>query len=137
MALREYVNNLHKQLQIGKYVKFVGGFYSTDDLDLQKLIESNNAFGTSIHFRDSLEIMERRGREREEAAAAERAVERKRILAEIAKEEKEESERKATAKKNRQADADEQKRLDKTQSQARKAVKDAEKTAAEGQTPVE
>ncbi len=75
--LKQYVNNLHKELQIGKHVKFRGGSFETEDPKLQELIERDNAFGSAIHFKDSIEEMERLGREGEEKAAEELTKEKK------------------------------------------------------------
>ncbi len=86
--LKQYVNNLHKELRIGRHVKFQKGFFETEDPLLQAQIEGTNDFGSSIHFVDSVEEMERIGRERQEGVAGEKAKKRKELLDEIAAEEK-------------------------------------------------
>ena len=98
-VLRQYVNNFHKQLQIGKHIKFDNGFFETEDTELQALIESNNAFGVHIHFKDTPEEMARLGLKRQEDEAAEKARKRTAFLAEIKAEEDEVKKEKAEKEK--------------------------------------
>ena len=131
--LKQYVNNLHKQLQIGKYVKFVDGFYETDDPKLQAQIEGTNAFGPSIHYKDSLEEMARLGREREEQGASERIKERRRITQEIADEKEAEVQSKAVARAQEEAEAEEQELLAEARREAEEA-REAEEDADKGKS---
>lgn len=91
--LRSYTCNLWKQLTIGKDIHFQNGLFETDDPTLQDLIEGNNAFGVAIHYQDTLEVMEARGRELSEQRAAEKSKRRREILDELASEEREERRR--------------------------------------------
>lgn len=116
--LRQYVCNIWKGLQIGKHVKFRGGSFETEDPKLQELVERNNAFGSAIHFKDSLEEMERIGRERDEKASVERIKERKRVLREIADEEKAEADRRVAEKAEIEAADEERERLAEIQRRA-------------------
>ncbi len=119
MSLKQYVNNFHKQLQIGKHVKFDNGFYETEDLELQALIESNNAFGVHIHFKDTPEEMARIGLKRQEGMAGEKARKRKEVLAEIAAEEE--------AEKQKQAEAEKKEKADKEKSSSERKLRAADK----------
>jgi len=121
MALRLYVCNTYKQLRIGKYIQFKEGSYETEEKDLQELIEANNLFGISIHFKDTIEEMEKLGKERDEQGAAKRAAERKRIMTEMDEDERIERERKADKKAVDQAEAEEDERLEKIKRAAAKA----------------
>jgi hypothetical protein len=85
--IKQYICNLWRNLQMGKNIRFVDGFFETDDPKLQAIIENNGQFGANIHFKDCEEEMERQGRIRREEEASRRASERKRILDEIAAEE--------------------------------------------------
>ena len=108
-ALRQYVCNLYKELQSGSKGKFSMGFFETDDPVLQAQIESTNGFGPHIHYRDSLEEMERIGREREEQTQGERARKRKEFLAEMDAEAKAKSKEKAVERTKTRAAAEKQK----------------------------
>ena len=91
MAYKAYVNNFNKELQIGsnsRHIKFKNGFFATEDPEIQAKIESSQGFGVNIHFQDTLEEMERMGRERQEKEGAEKARKRKEFLAEMEAEEK-------------------------------------------------
>ena len=87
MAFRAYVCNLYKSLRIGKDVKFENGLFETDDTEIQGKIEASNGFGVHIHYRDSVEEMERIGRQRQEKEAADKARKRREFLAEMEAEE--------------------------------------------------
>lgn len=132
MALRQYVCNTWKKLQIGKYVKFKGGAFETEDQKLQELIEKNNAFGSAIHYKDSLDEMNRLGREREEQATVARAKERKRVLREIADEEKAESDKRAAIKAEEKETEEERQRLEESQRRADVAAEEERKHRTEG-----
>jgi len=123
MSLRQYVCNTYKQLRIGKYVQFKEGSYETEEKDLQELIEGNNLFGVSIHFKDTIEEMDRLGKERDEKGAAERAAERRRIMTEIDEDERVEKERKADKRAEDQKEAEEEERVEKVKRAAAKAKK--------------
>ena len=73
MALKIYVCNRWKSLQIGKDIRFAEGEFATDDPVLQSLVERNNAWGVQIHYKDSEEEMARQGRLKQEEEAAEKA----------------------------------------------------------------
>ncbi len=108
-VLRQYVNNFHKQLQIGKHVKFDNGFFETEDPELQALIESNNAFGVHIHFKDTPEEMARLGLKRQEEEAAEKARKRREFLAEIKAEEDEAEKEKVEKQEKEKVEAEKEK----------------------------
>ena len=98
MSYRAYVCNFFKELQIGnnaRGIKFQNGFFETDDPEIQQVIETSQGFGVHIHLKDSLEEMERIGKERQEAAAGEKAKRKKEVLDEIAADDKAESDKKA------------------------------------------
>lgn len=80
MSNRQYVCNLWPELVIGAKIKFMGGFFETSDEKLQHLIESRDAFGTSIHYKDSLEEMEANSRLQAEHAANDKARKRQELL---------------------------------------------------------
>lgn len=103
MALKQFTCNFYKELQIGKRVKFKNGFFETEDPGLQAQIEQSSGFGVHIHYKDSIEEMERIGRERQENTAAEKARKRKEFLDEMDAEEKAESEK--SAKKETEVEA--------------------------------
>lgn len=98
MGLRTYVCNLQKALHIGlstlgaeyrgKMVKFEDGLYTTDDPNVQALIERNDQFGSMIHWQDDVATMERRNLQTSEERANARSRERARLLQEIEEEEK-------------------------------------------------
>ena len=111
MASVTYVCNSFKQLRIGPKVKFEGGAFTTDDEDLQRLVERNDLFGSSIHFQD--DPTPAREKERRETEANVRAKEEERLLKEMEEEEK--------AKADAQAKV-EQDILDKQQEEARKKI---------------
>ena len=85
-----YSCNLWKSLHIGapkgKEIKFEGGLFETDDEELQGIIESNDQFTVNIHWVD--DPTPARERANAEAKAAEEARERKRVLDEMAAQEK-------------------------------------------------
>lgn len=110
MSAKIYVCNLWKELTIGKHIHFHGGEFTTDDVALQHLIESNNAFGSAIHFKDTEEEMARQARIKDEEQRAKRAQERKAILAEMEAEDKAEQDRIAQEKADN--DAAEKQRLE-------------------------
>ena len=142
---RAYVCNTWKSLQIGRHVKFQDGFFETDDPELQNEIEKNNAFGIAIHYQDTLEVMEARGRELSEQRAAEKARRRQELLDELAAEDRDERARLAKLAEEqeqregkrraeatlRAADEVAQREIEK----ARKAAED--KAAAEDKTAAE
>lgn len=109
MGLRQYTCNFHKSLMLGNkrdgMAQFADGYFETEDPRIQHMIESNNAFGTSIHFKDSVEEMERIGRQRQEKVAGEAAALRKKIMDEQAAEEKEQQKQKS-AKAKAEAEAE-------------------------------
>lgn|SRR3990167_4555851 len=124
MGLRQYVNNFQKELQIGSNsngVKFRGGFYETEDPKRQELIETNDAFGVSIHFMDSVEEMERIGKVRQETEGADKARKRKEFLAEMEAEDKAEADRKEKAAAELDA-ADKKKTINKKHAAASKVL---------------
>lgn len=88
MGTRDYVCNLWPKLRIGKFVKFVGGKFSTSDETLQKQIESNGAFGSAIHWQDSVEDMAARSRTSDEEAKNLKLRRQKEVLDEIAADKK-------------------------------------------------
>ena len=49
---RGYVCNRWPFLKIGSHVAFQDGFYETDDLSLQGLIESRDYFGVQVHHKE-------------------------------------------------------------------------------------
>lgn len=100
--LRQYTCNRYKELRIGKSIKFENGFYETDDVELQELMEANDWFGVHIHFKDSIEEMERVGLERQEAVSGEKARKKAEFLKEMNAEER------AEAKKAAKNDAEAQ-----------------------------
>lgn len=90
MSNRQYVCNLWPELVIGAKVKFRGGFFETDDEQLQQLVESRDAFGTSIHYKDTIEAMEAAGRHASEEKANKKARDRQELLDALAELEKDE-----------------------------------------------
>lgn len=105
MATRIYVDNLHKELMIStavlgkdyKPIKFVGGLYETDDPILQGHIESLNAFGSSIHWQDDIEVMAQKAHQDAEEAAATKARRRRELLDELGADEDYQAQVKAKA----------------------------------------
>ena len=49
---RGYVCNRWPFLKIGSHIAFQDGFYETDDLSLQGLIESRDYFGVHVHHKE-------------------------------------------------------------------------------------
>ena len=97
MAAVTYVCNSFKQLRIGPKVKFEGGAFTTDDEDLQRLVERNDLFGSSIHFQD--DPTPAREKEKRELEANNRAREDQRLLDEMEADEKAKAEAKEKAEK--------------------------------------
>lgn len=126
MGLKQYVCNLYKELQIGKDVKFQNGFFETDDPEIQAKIERSSGFENHIHFKDALEEMERIGLQRQEETAGERARERRRILDEIAADEKAESRRRAKEKAKAEEERKEEKKVAEAQRRAAEAKAEEE-----------
>lgn len=130
--LRQYVNNLQKELMIGttsigykKPVRFLNGFYETDDPKIQGLIERNGAFGASIHFKDTEEEMARLGREKSEKATAEKARLRQEMIDQMKAEDKAAKEQadKDTASAKKKADKEaEQAKIDEADRRAAEAL---------------
>jgi ribosomal protein S24E len=81
-----YVCNQLKELRIGKHVKFVGGEFSTEDEDIQRLIERNDIFGTSIHYQD--DPTPEREKVKREIEARAKAVEEEALLQQLEAEDK-------------------------------------------------
>ena len=49
---RGYVSNRWPFLKIGSHIAFQDGFYETDDLSLQGLIESRDYFNVHVHHKE-------------------------------------------------------------------------------------
>ena len=49
---RGFVCNRWPFLKIGSHIAFQDGFYETDDLSLQGLIESRDYFGVHVHHKE-------------------------------------------------------------------------------------
>jgi len=52
MAKVSFVCNRYPFLKIGKQVWFQDGLFTTEDPELQKMIEANSSFGIHIHYQD-------------------------------------------------------------------------------------
>lgn len=125
MARRIYVCNLWPKLQIGKDVKFSGGMFETDKPDLQSLIEGNAAFGSSIHWQDTIAEMESASRQAEEETRNKKLRERERVLAEMKAEDEAAAEEKARREAAAQAKRDAAEQLKREKEAERRAVIEA------------
>jgi hypothetical protein len=106
-------------IEKGLFAQFTNGFFETEDDRLQQLIERNDQFGTSIHFVDSVAEMEKRGLERQELDANQRA----RTIEELRQEIKKQEEAQAEADQKAKADAEKSAKKGKAQAQIKAATK--------------
>lgn len=125
--------NRCRNIRIGGHVQFQNGIFTTEDEDLQALIESRDYFGVDIHFQDDPKIA--RDKQRSEHAAASRAKEEERQRKLLEQQQKEKAEAEAKEKKEAEArakkDADDKLKAEaKARAEAEaKAKKDAEADA--------